>query len=178
MIKISVLGHSPDAFPDVKSISYAIDNSIHLIQRQHNFEKDFVFLLNGNPGVGQWFCNFLTEKQLPYEMYLPTAPELLELYWSDAQVEQFYSQLNKAKAIHVFGVDNDYPSCIKRDKAMIDASQWVLVFWNGKHQGFTYNAMEYAIKSNKIVYNAFDGRFVLLSKDELKVNKDERLQEC
>ncbi len=176
MIKIAVLGHSPDSFPDVKSVVYAIDNAIYLIAQQNAHERDFVFLLNGNPGIAQWFINVLVEKELPYEVFLTSPPENTSLYWSDEQRNKFVAQLNKAKAIHVFGADNAYESCIKRDRVLIDASQWVLCFWNKKHQGLTYFAMEHAINNNKIVYNGIDG-FNLINGSEFRVNKDERLQE-
>ncbi len=177
MIKIAVVGHSPDSFANVKSIAYAIDNAVALIQQQHKQENDFIFLLNGNPGVGQWFVNTLIEKELPYEIFLSSPPEDTSAYWSDEQREKFMFQLNKTKAIHVFDAGNTYESCIKRDRAMIDASQWVLVFWNDKHQGFTYFAMEYAIHNNKIVYNGIND-LELISSEKLKVDVDERLYKC
>jgi hypothetical protein len=157
MIKIAVCGHSPDAFPDAKSLAHDIDNAIAIIKRQHGLEKDFKFLLSCDPGAGQWFCNALMEHGLPYEVYLSSPPDETSKYWSEEQQERFIWQLSGSVAIHVFDVDNSPESRIKRDKKVIDDSQWVLVFWNKRHQGFTYRAMEYALKSNKIVFNGING---------------------
>lgn len=157
MIKIAVFGHSPDSFADAKSLANDIDNAIAIIKRQHGQERDFKFVINCEPGAGQWFCNALMEKEIPYEIYLSAPPDEASKYWSEEQQERFLWQLSGSKAVHVFGVDNSLDFRIKRDKQAIDDSQWVLVFWNGKHQGFTYRAMEYAIKNNKIVFNGIGG---------------------
>lgn len=157
MIKIAVFGHSPDAFSDVKALINDIDNAIAIIKRQHGQKKDFKFLLNCEPGANQWFCNALMEQAIPYEVYLSSPPDETSKYWSEEQQERFLWQLSGSSAIHVFGVDNTHEFRIKRDKKAIDDSQWVLVFWNKKHQGSTYFAMEYALKNNKIVYNGING---------------------
>lgn len=156
MVKISVFGHSPDAFSNVTSLTYIIENVIAIIKRQHGKEHDFMFLLNCEPGASQLFCGVLMENNLPYEVFLSTTPEQVSQYWSEKQQICFMSQLEKSNAINICGENNSHENCIIRDKKLIDASQWVLVFWNGKHQGLTYSAIEYAIKNNKLVYNALD----------------------
>ena len=171
MIKIAVFGHSPDAFSDAKSLANDIDNAVAIIKRQHGQEKDFIFLLNCDPGASQWFCNALTEQEIQYEVYLSAPPDEASKHWSEEQQERFVWQLNNSKAVHVFGVDNSPEFRIKRDRKAVDDSQWVLVFWNGKHQGFTYRAMEYAIKSNKIVFNGI-GSLKLVDGEALKVGKE------
>lgn len=173
MIKIAVFGHSPDAFSDAKSIAHDIDNAIGVIKRQHGLEKDFKFLLSCEPGASQWFCNELIQQQLPYEVYLSSPPDEASKYWSEDQQERFLWQLSGSNAIHVFGVDNSPEFRIKRDKKAIDDSQWALVFWNKKHQGFTYRAMEYAIKSNKIVYNGIGG-LKLVDGEALKLGQGQK----
>lgn len=168
MIKIAVFGHSPDAFSDAKSLARDIDNAIAIIKRQHGQERDFKFLLNADPGASQWFCNALMEQEIPYEIYLCAPPDEASKYWSEEQQERFLWQLSSSKAVHAFGIDNSAEFRIKRDKKAVDDSQWVLVFWNGKHQGFTYRAMEYAIKSNKMVFNGI-GALQLIDGEALKI---------
>ena len=168
MIKISVLGHSPDSFPDIKSIAFDIDNAIEIIKLQHAQEKDITFLLNCDPGIGQWVCNAITEKELPYEVYLTSAPEEASFYWSEEQQTQLFWQLKKAKALHICCLDNSFESRIIRDKQMIDESQWVLAFWISKHQGETFQSIQYAVSNGKIVYNGI-GRLKLIDSDELRI---------
>jgi hypothetical protein len=170
MIKIAVFGHSPDAFSDAKSLAHDIDNAIGVIKRQHGHERDFEFLLNCDPGASQWFCNASIEEQIPYEVYLSSPPGEASKHWSEEQQERFLWQISGSKAVHVFGVDNSTEFRIKRDRKAIDDSQWVLVFWNGKHQGFTYRAMEYAIKNNKIVFNGITG-LKIIDGEALKVGQ-------
>lgn len=174
MIKIAVFGHSPDAFSDAKSLMRDIDNTIAIIKRQHGSERDFTFLLNGEPGASQWFCNALMEQDIPYELFLSAPPSEASKFWSDEQQERFMWQINKAKAIHVFDLELSLASCINRNKRMIESCQWVLMFWNGKHQGLTYTAMKFALENNKIVYNGI-GELTLVNGNALKVEKDERL---
>lgn len=181
MIKIAVFGHSPDAFSDAKSLANDIDNAIAIIKRQHAHydwqinnqpQTDLRFLLNCEPGASQWFCNSAIEQTTPYEVYLSSPPDETSKYWSEEQQERFLWQLSASKAVHVFDIDNSSESRIKRDKKAVDDSQWVLVFWNGKHQGFTYRAMEYAIKSNKIVFNGIGG-LRIVDGDALRIEMPE-----
>lgn len=171
MIKIAVFGHSPDAFSDAKSLAHDIDNAIAIIKRQHGQEK-VRFLLNGEPGASQWFCNALMEQEISYEVYLTCPPDQAAKYWSEEQQERFLWHVGSSAAVHVFGVDNSPEFRIKRDKKAVDDSQWVLVFWNGKHQGFTYRAMEYALKNNKIVFNGIGG-LKLVDGEALKLGQEE-----
>lgn len=174
MIKIAVFGHSPDSFVDAKSFTLDISNVIAIIKRQHNQNNDFKFLLTCDPGASQWFCNELMQQGLPYEVYLSSPPDETSKYWSEEQQQRFLWQLSGSKAIHVFGTDNSVEFRIKRDKQAIDDSQWVLVFWNKKHQGSTYRAMEYAIKNNKIVFNGIGGLSLV---DEEALKTGVRLEE-
>ncbi len=157
MIKIAIFGHSPDAFSNVDAVKNDIENAIAIVKRQHRQEHDLRFLLTCEPGVSQWFGDFLREQELSYEVYLSSPPFETSKYWSEQQQEHFIWQLSGSTAVHVFGVDNTPEFRIKRDKKVVDDSQWVLVFWNGKHQGYTYHAMEYALKNNKIVFNGLEG---------------------
>lgn len=168
MIKIAVFGHSPDAFSDAKSLARDIDNAISIIKWQHRKDKDFRFLLNCDPGANQWFCNALKEQEIPYEVYLSAPPDECSKHWSEEQQECFTRQISGSKAVHVFGIDNSAEFRIKRDRKAVDDSQWVLMFWNKKHQGFTYRAMEYAINNSKIVFNGIGG-LNPVDKEALKV---------
>lgn len=170
MIKISIFGHSPESFCDAKSLSYDIDNAIAIIKRQHKEEKDFIFFLSCEPGASQWFCNALMEQELPYEIFLHSTPENVSKHWSNEQQQHFAWQMNKSKAIHICGSNIE-----NRNQKIIDESQCVLVFWNGKHQGFTYNAIKYALLNNKIIYNGI-GPLKLIDNNTIKVSENnERL---
>lgn len=153
MIKIAVFGHSSDSFSNINNITNSIDDTIAIIKRQHGAEKDFKFLLSCDPGISQWFCDILIKKELPYELFLSSTPNESSQHWSEEQQDKLLFYIEKANIIHICGMNNSYESRIYRDKQIIDASQWVLVYWNNKHQGATYRAIEYSIKSNKIVYN-------------------------
>jgi hypothetical protein len=157
MTKIAVFGHSPDSFSNTSSITYNIDNVIEIVRKQHVNDDPCVFLVNCEPGIGQWFCNILLEKHMPYEVFLSYQPYEPSTFLSDEQMVLFNLQLQNARAVHVCDMVSTRQTCEKRDKEMIDACQWVLVFWDGKRQGFTYNAIKYAMMKNKIVFNGIDG---------------------
>lgn len=170
MIKIGIIGHSPEHFSNIKSVCYDIENAIKIIERQHNKEKDIRFLLNCEPGIGQWFCNIVIENSLPYEVYLTSTPEKSSLYWTDEQTNCFNDQINKSKAVHTNNAESNHQSCINRDIKLIKDSQWLLFFWNGKHQGLTYEAIKYAVMSNKMVYNGL-GELKLVDKEILQIKE-------
>jgi len=157
MIKIAVFGHEPIDFRNIDSTMRDINDSIEIIRRENNNERDIVFNVNGEPGTSQWFCGVLRDDNIQYEMYLSSIPETQCQYWLDSQKECFMDQLNWAHGVHIYFTNNKEESNVGRDKKMIDDAQWVLVFWNGKHQGSTYNAMKYALRNNKLVYNGIGG---------------------
>ena len=163
MIKVGVFCHSIETFPSTELLANCIDDAIAVIKRQNDEVK---FLVSCDPGLGQVFCNELIKQDIAYEVYLSTPPDEYSKYWSEKQQETFSLQLNKARAVHVFGTDNSIETRYQRDRFMIDDSNWVLVFWNGKHQGFTYNATKYAVLNNKIVYNGMH-KLTLLDKNTL-----------
>lgn len=171
MIKIAIIGHSSDAFSNIELVKNDIENAIAIIKRQHHQEADLRFLVTCEPGVNQWFCDILMEQRIPYEVYLVSPPFETSKYWSEEQQEHFLWQLSGSTAVHVFGVDNTSEFRIKRDKKTVDDSQWVLVFWNGRHQGFTYRAMEYALITNKIVFNGLNG-LKLIDGEAMKVRSE------
>lgn len=169
MVKIAIFGHSADSFSNIRSVINDIDNAIAIIKRQHK-ENDFSFLLNCEPGVSQWFCSILMEQQLPYEIFLSSSPDVVSERWSEEQRDGLIWLLNAAKAIHMTNMNNSYESCIMRDMEIINNSQWCLFFWNGKHQGITYNALKYAIENNKIVYNGC-GELKVIDGNVLKIGE-------
>lgn len=168
MIKIGIIGHSPDSFSFKKRARASIDDAITIIQRQHAQEPELMFLVNADPGIGQWACDVLIEKDLPFEVYLTQLPDKAAQDWTDKQQETFFWQLKKARAIHILAEDNSSQSCIIRNKRLVSDCNWLLTFWIGKHQGNTFETMKYALDSNKMVYNGFD-QLKLISNDDIKI---------
>jgi hypothetical protein len=171
MIKIGILGHSPDSFNNSAKLINNIDDIVSIIKRQYKNES-IGFILNGEPGPNQWIGKILMEKSIPFFIYLYDIPEKTSQYWNDEQRNIFNEQLNFSSGVNIYDEKEGSLSRIKRDRHIIEDSSWVVVFWNGKHQGFTYEALKYAIEHNKIVYNALN-EIEIMDKANLKAEKDD-----
>lgn len=163
MVKVCVLGHSPDEFTCHEKIQHVIDDVVVVLKRQYSGQLELNTTCE--PGVGHWLVQKAIEHNIKYNVYIAGPPNEQSKYWTNEQQSNFIKYLDSAASIHV-EYENISPILLnKRNIKMIDNSQWILVFWNGRHQGFTYNAIEYAISSNKIVLNGLDNLKMILSEN-------------
>jgi uncharacterized phage-like protein YoqJ len=154
MIHVAVIGHSIDSFSSNYGVLSKIDDIVVILSRQ--YKEQVKFLVNCEPGIGQWFADACIRNKVPYEAFISSVPEEHSKYWTEEQRETLTLQLDKAKAIRVCDKIYTRESTIHNNYKMIKYSQWVLAFWNGKHQGNTYNAIQHAIEQNKIVLDALN----------------------
>lgn len=167
MIKVGILGHSPDSFNEHNKLIHTIDDIVFVIKRQ--YKDDIIsFITSCEPGPCQWLTQVLVEKTIPFFAYLCGNPELVSKNWTQEQQQIFLKQIDFACGIHIYDEKDLFQSRIKRDERLVDDANWILCFWNGKHQGYTFKAVQHAINNNKIVYNAFNG-FTLLDKNALEL---------
>lgn len=161
-MKIAIVGHSPDSFTNIETIKYNIENSIAIIKRQHAVDDLPIFLLNCEAGVAQWAGSIILQNNMLYEIYLSALPHELSIDLSNEQQIYLEEQLKNTRAIHVIGsMKNTYANRIIRNERMIDDADWILAFWNNRHQGLTYTAILHAIEKNKIIYNGYQELYML-----------------
>lgn len=158
-MKAAIIGHSPDTFSNVNSVLYNIENILVSMKNQH--KEDFVALLAAEIGVGQWAADVCLNNNIIYELYLAGLPEYIGTDWFEEQQNNFLNHLSHAKQSFIDGSTNILHERLERNKRMIDKAQSVIVFWDGRKYGLTYESVKYAIQMNKIIYNGL-GEFKLI----------------
>lgn len=159
MVNVCVIGHSIDDFAFSGNIQMRIDDVVVILKRQ--YKEQIKFLLNCEPGIGQWFADACIRNDVPYEAFISSIPEEHSKYWTAEQQEKLIEHLDKAKAIRVCDKIYTRESSLNNNFKMVDHAQWVLVFWANKHQGQTYNTIQYAIEHNKMVLDAFEFKMIM-----------------
>lgn len=159
MVNVAVFGHSIDSFFQNNSVLSRLDDVVVILKRQ--YKEQINFLVNCEPGIGQWFADACIRNNVPFEAFISSVPDEHSKYWTAEQQEALTQQLDKARAIRVCDKIYTRESSLNNNFKMVEHAQWVLVFWNNKHQGQTYNTIQYAIEHNKMVLDAFEFKMIL-----------------
>lgn len=172
-MKIAITGHRPNSFLishyNLSQIEQLADDQVCILKRQYGDE--LIFLLGGAVGTDQMVGNSCIKHNVKFKLFLPYYPSIQAKFWKDSQKKELNRQLKKASGIHIINpnVDAEYSfdAYIKRNKLIVDSSDFVLSFWSGKRKGGTYLTISYALKQNKITLNALDNNSLILN-DHLK----------
>lgn len=171
MYKIGIIGHSPEHFsvPSPDEVQRKIANTIDLLESQYNTDL-VVFNLFGDIGVGLWTAeecmkraNDNAQFNCAYHLFMPYTPEITSEGWFDNQIDTLNRCYKKARAITIC---NDAPN--ESLKQLINDSGFVVSFWVGKKQGKTFEAIKYALATNKMVLNGLDGLRMITNEDMRK----------
>jgi len=168
-MKIAITGHRPDAFIvshyDSSQVIRIANDMVCTFKRE--FGDDLTFNLGGAIGVDQWVGMACIEHRVRFKMFLPFLPEVQGRYWSREQKDELDRQLMVAAGIDITDLSGQYiPQMYQiRNKKMIDAADFLVAFWVGKRRGGTYNAIKYALKQSKFVYNAMNERKLIVEAD-------------
>jgi uncharacterized phage-like protein YoqJ len=170
-MKIAITGHRPDSFlishysPD--TIIRLADNMVCVFKRE--FKDELFFNLGGAVGADQWVGKACIEHNVSYKLYLPFHPSIQARYWNSEQKQELDRQMRYASGINIIEPNPDakYQPYLyqERNKKMVDDSNFVVAFWMGKRRGGTFNAMQYALKQSKFVFNALDKNRPLFKED-------------
>ena len=173
-MKIAITGHRPDAFlvshysPD--TIIRIASDTVCVFQRE--FQDELIFNLGGAIGADQWVGAACIEHGVPFKLYLPFHPSVQAKYWSFEQRQELDRQMKHAVGINIIEPNPDatYSPHLyqERNEKMVDDANFVVAFWVGKRRGGTFNAMQYALKESKFVFNALDSNRPVF-KDNLKI---------
>ena len=156
MHKIGIIGHSPEHFSDNNLTKRCVEQTIDLLLFQYGHD-DVLFNIVGEIGIGLWASEFCLKNNIKYHLYIPFVAEETSKHWFNDQKEVLKECLSKAYAITISNPvrTNDFSE--KEFKQMVDDSIFLVCFWNGKKQGRTYDSINYAMNSSKLVISAFDG---------------------
>ena len=154
----ALTGHRPKGFPwnyrdkDCKEqkeyLKMLEDTIIELIEKDgFNY-----FISGGAIGADQDFAEIVIKlkKRYPHiqlEIAVPCPNQ--DIKWNSSDKERYKRILNNADVINHISTSYS-PICMqKRNEYMVDKSDFVIVVWNGKHTGGTYNTLCYIKLLNK-----------------------------
>lgn len=162
-MRIAITGHRPDSFIvshyKPSHIIRIANDLVYNLKRE--FGDDLSFNIGGAIGVDQWVGMACIEHNVHYHMFLPFFPEVQAKYWNSIQKKELDRQLRYASGIDISDMSYKYlPQMYQvRNQKMIDSANFLVAFWVGKKRGGTYNAIKYALKCSKFVYNALNNRY-------------------
>ena len=155
MHRVAIIGHRAGTFHiDEELLKSKTMVALEIMAFQ--YDKDLVLLADGEPGVGHFAINNAKELGVKYHMFLPCPLGLVGGSWLDEQRESFKQHFNGSYSTTICSSKLTADSEVQRDHSMVDTSNFVICFWEGRHQGRTYEAIKYALKNNKLVLNGLD----------------------
>lgn len=165
MYKIGIIGHK---FEDLQNFNESIVyNALDLLKYQYG--SSLIINLGGERGIEIVAGNYCLDQKIKYHLFLPQSVSIFaDENWYDYQKEMLRNQFNNAKSITVCSDTKDKIYENIRDDLLISDSNFMLVFWNRKKHGRTYNMIQNSLTKNKIVINGFENFKLLTSMDLIK----------
>ena len=158
-LKICALtGHRPKGFPwdyrnkdckKQKKYLKMLENTIIELIEKDGFNY---FISGGAIGADQDFAEIVIElkKRYPHiqlEIAVPCSNQ--DIKWSSSDKAKYKRILKNADFVNILSTSYT-PNCMqKRNEYMVDKSDFVIVVWNGKPIGGTYNTLNYLKQLNK-----------------------------
>lgn len=160
MYKVGIIGHKPEdlGFPGVENkLRDTLDTLVF------QYKNDLVLNIGGERGIGLWAGNYCLEHNTKYHLFLPCSVEKFSEFWYDEQKNILQNQFKMARSVTICSTDSNNEN--ERDALLIDNSNFIIVFWTGKKIGRTFDAIRYALVSNKIIISGLDELKLLTSAD-------------
>lgn len=172
-MNIAISGHRPDSFLvshyRIQTIERLIDDTLWRLKKE--YEHDLCLNLGGALGIDLWVGKVCIENDIKFNIYLPFHPSVFTKYWKEDQRSELDNQLSKAKKITIIEpqvMEFSYDKYSKRNEMMIDEASFLIAFWVGKRKGGTFNAMKYALKCSKFVFNGLN-ELKPIFKEDIKI---------
>lgn len=150
--KIGVTGHRPSGFSNQEYVKNLIPQIVDWCSENH---PNAEFNLGGCVGADMWVAQACVEKKLPFNLHLPFPVEIQSKFWSlPADRDMLASHALLAHTVSIVGDSYKVQNYHIRDRQIVDNSDFIICFWEGRRSGGTYNTIRYALKSGKRVLNA------------------------
>lgn len=165
-MNIGIVGHSPENLPP--DAEGQVKVAILRLLKDHGDDLNITLVSNGNIGVGHFVCKAALELNIPYYLLLARGPRILGEFWYDKQVDDLINFYEKATEIYVnrIGTSLNAQAIEETDIKLINESNFLLCFWDGRKSGRTYSILKKALQLNKMTYNVFKN-YKLISKNDL-----------
>lgn len=118
------------------------------------------FISGMSRGIDLWAADIVLElKQSHPEINLlaavPFHGDIFTSRWSQSDKNHYASIISQAAAVHYSANEFSMQAYHSRNHFMVDLSDLVLAFWNGKQSGGTYSTVCFAKRQNKPLVNCF-----------------------
>ncbi|MHA2067756.1 MAG: hypothetical protein ACXABY_25620 [Candidatus Thorarchaeota archaeon] len=170
LYNIGITGHHPDRFRNSEQAKIICAETVSLIEYQY-YDESLQFNLGGEPGAEQWVAAACAAKGIDYGMVLPYPAEQVSEHWYDNQKETLTQQINGCAGLTIMSPDTEFDNYDLKKEAIVDSSDFVICFWEGRLFGRTYETVKYAVEKSKIVLNGLTG-LSLVSRSQLEKQID------
>lgn len=168
MYKIGIIGHSPEYLHSSEETGRVIEQTIDLLCFQYDVEQ-MVYNIIGDIGVGLMAAKVCYDRKVPCHIILPYQLEDTVEHWYKEQQDELRLYLQWTKGITICNTSVEAEDISHEN--LVDNSNFVVCFWNGKLQGKTFKAIEYALSSNKLILNGLNDLKLITSRDTKKKRK-------
>jgi len=161
MYKVGIIGHKPEdlSFDAKDKLQDTLDTLVF------QYKNDLVLNIGGERGIDLWTGDYCLENNIKYHLFLPCSVEKFSEFWYDEQRIILQNQFKMARSVTICSTEISNES--ERDALLIDNSNFIIAFWMGKKIGRTFDAVKYALSSNKVSINGLN-ELKLLTNADLK----------
>lgn len=165
MYKIGVLG---DSIEYINYHAFARREVARVLDVIHcQYGNSVVFNLAGDIGIGEWSADSCVENGFKYHLFLPYPVSEMEELWHPNQLHSLEEHFRSSWSTTISFPKYIHGEHRERDNyhSLIDASSFVVCFWNGMRQGDIADAIRYAVSKNKLVLNGLNDLKMVTSEE-------------
>lgn len=154
MYKIGIIGQTPDVFSAFEK--ERVTETMNVLSFQYG--DDLVYNIPIDIGVGLWSAKHCYDTGKKSHVFLAYPPSVISEHWYDEQTEDLNIVYLNARAITVIkNVDNNNFGLYENtaNEMVVDDSNFVIVFWDGRKQGSVFDTIRYAFDMHKMVIDGF-----------------------
>lgn len=167
MYRIGIVGHTVEHFRDPAAAKRKVRRTIDLLNYQYN--NEVMYNVAGNIGVGLWTTNKCLEESYKYHLFCPFPLEVTCEHWYDGQKKDLTRAFSYAYALSIMEPERKSANLSNMvNERIVDNSNFVIAFWMGKKQGHTYDAITYALETNKLILNGLKDLKLITNNDVRK----------
>jgi hypothetical protein len=163
MYKIGIIGSGPERLGNHEKVRRSIGRLVDHLSIQYG-EDSVVFGVEAKIGIGLWSAEECVNKECRYHLFLPYAMDATCEHWYEDQKDMLKNQYGKAYSLTICNQEDTH-------KALIDSSNFVVVYWAGNKVGKVCSAIKYALEHNKIVLDGFNDLRLMTNQDVRKNRK-------
>ncbi|KKN34728.1 hypothetical protein LCGC14_0790720 [marine sediment metagenome] len=163
MYKIGIIGSGPERLDDRGKVRRSIGRLVDHLAIQYG-EDSVVFSVEAKIGIGLWTAEECIDREYKYHLFLPYSLEDTCEHWYEDQQRMLKNQYDRMYSLTICNQKYTH-------KALIDSSNFIVVYWAGNKAEKVCKAIKYAFEHNKIVLDGFNDLRLMTNQDVRKNRK-------